>query len=118
MIHRSLFDWHGLFDESLPVCEDYDLWLRLLRYVPIGLVNAVTMTKYGGHDDQLSMAMPAMDNYRLVALMKQWDNPWPNIDRDELSAVIKKKCEILKQGALKRNLSFDYYNQVLKQVST
>ncbi len=28
MIHRSVFDDVGLFDESLPACEDYDLWLR------------------------------------------------------------------------------------------
>ena len=72
MIHRSLFDWHGNFDESLTVCEDYDLWLRFLRYVPVGLVPDITMTKFGGHDDQLSMALPAMDNFRLTALMTQW----------------------------------------------
>ena len=29
MIHRSVFDDVGLFDENLPACEDYDLWLRI-----------------------------------------------------------------------------------------
>jgi GT2 family glycosyltransferase len=26
MIHRTIFDDVGLFDENLPACEDYDLW--------------------------------------------------------------------------------------------
>ena len=29
MIHRSIFDKHGIFDENLSVCEDYDMWLRI-----------------------------------------------------------------------------------------
>ena len=29
MIHRRVFDHVGLFDESMPACEDYDLWLRI-----------------------------------------------------------------------------------------
>ena len=61
-----------------------------LRYAPVGLVPDITMTKFGGHEDQLSMALPAMDNFRLTALMKQWENQWPNIDRIQLKNVIKK----------------------------
>ena len=29
LLHRSVVEEFGNFDESLPVCEDYDLWLRL-----------------------------------------------------------------------------------------
>ena len=29
MLHRSLFDEYGYFDETMPACEDYDMWLRL-----------------------------------------------------------------------------------------
>ena len=29
MLRRTLWDQVGGFDESLPACEDYDLWLRL-----------------------------------------------------------------------------------------
>jgi glycosyltransferase involved in cell wall biosynthesis len=35
---RSLIVEAGGFDESLPVCEDYDLWLRLSAKRPFGLV--------------------------------------------------------------------------------
>ena len=43
VLHRSLFDEVGMFDETLPVCEDYDLWLRIasqtrVLYVPEKLV--------------------------------------------------------------------------------
>jgi GT2 family glycosyltransferase/nucleoside phosphorylase len=117
IIHRSLFDWHGVFDEHLAVCEDYDLWLRFLRYVPVGFSAEVSMTKFGGHADQLSTMFPAMDKFRLTALMKQWANPWPNIDRNGLISVIKQKCNILKQGALKRGRPTESYDAILRRMN-
>lgn len=36
---RDLLVHHGLFDESLPVCEDYDLWLRMSLDEPFGLID-------------------------------------------------------------------------------
>jgi len=35
VVRRELFDEIGLFDASLPVGEDYDLWLRASRVTPI-----------------------------------------------------------------------------------
>ncbi|MGB5881995.1 MAG: glycosyltransferase, partial [Thermoanaerobaculia bacterium] len=35
LIHRSVFDEVGLFDETLPACEDYDLWLRICSRWPV-----------------------------------------------------------------------------------
>ena len=29
LMRLELFEAHGMFDENLPICEDYDLWLRL-----------------------------------------------------------------------------------------
>lgn len=29
VVHKSVFEKVGMFDECLPVCEDYDLWLRV-----------------------------------------------------------------------------------------
>ena len=77
VIHRDILKKHGLFDTTLPACEDYDLWCRLLRHIPIGLVPHVTLTRYAGHQDQLSEAYPAMDRFRirsLKSLLKKEDH--------------------------------------------
>jgi glycosyltransferase involved in cell wall biosynthesis len=34
IIHHSIFEDVGLFDETLPACEDYDLWLRICAFYP------------------------------------------------------------------------------------
>ncbi|HED14554.1 MAG TPA: glycosyltransferase family 2 protein, partial [Gammaproteobacteria bacterium] len=39
MIKRQVFTIYGLFDEDLPACEDYDLWLRLCCQLPVLLVD-------------------------------------------------------------------------------
>lgn len=70
MIKKSLFDAIGGFDESLPTCEDYDLWLRITAKHSVGFVAKPLVTKFGGHADQLSKAYPMMDRYRILALEK------------------------------------------------
>jgi glycosyltransferase involved in cell wall biosynthesis len=70
IIHKSLLDEVGLFDESLEVCEDYDMWLRVAHENKIGLINKKLITKYGGAEDQLSMKHWGMDRFRVIALEK------------------------------------------------
>ncbi|MEA3500414.1 MAG: glycosyltransferase, partial [Candidatus Marinimicrobia bacterium] len=60
---RSLFDEIGDFDEELPVCEDYDYWLRTSLKYHVGLVNKFGIKKYGGHSDQLSQKYWGMDRF-------------------------------------------------------
>ena len=54
LIHKSIFEDIGLFDESLKVCEDYDLWLRITSNYPVLFLDEFLIKKYGGHEDQLS----------------------------------------------------------------
>ena len=35
LIKKKVFEDVGLFDESLSVCEDYDLWLRITAKYPV-----------------------------------------------------------------------------------
>ncbi len=70
LMRRELFNEVGGFDESLAVCEDYDLWLRLLKEHDVGLVHEKLITKYGGHEDQLSTTFWGMDRFRVRALEK------------------------------------------------
>ena len=70
LIHKDLLEKVGLFDESLEVCEDYDLWLRVACGNEIGLIDEKLITKYGGSDEQLSAKYWGMDRFRVLALEK------------------------------------------------
>ena len=70
LLHRSAVEEFGNFDESLPVCEDYDLWLRLTATLPVMLISEPLVKKYGGHTDQLSRSRWGMDRYRIRSLEK------------------------------------------------
>ncbi len=51
---KEIFGELGNFDENMPACEDYELWLRITAKYQI-LFNAEYLTtKFGGHIDQLS----------------------------------------------------------------
>ncbi len=100
MIHRSVFDDVGVFDESLPACEDYDLWLRICAKYPVLYLNEELITKHGGHTDQLSHAHWGMDRFRITALEKIITNPSLNQDdRDAAIATMLKKIRIYLAGA-------------------
>ena len=103
MMHRKLFDEVGLFDESLPACEDYDLWLRIAAKHPIGLIEKPYILKYGGHADQRSREFPAMDQFRIRSLAKILSQ---NILTPEQAIAARKmleeKARIYVEGALKR----------------
>jgi glycosyltransferase involved in cell wall biosynthesis len=103
MLRRALFEAVGGFDESLAVCEDYDLWLRLACRVPIGLVPEALVVKRGGHPDQLSRQHWGMDRFRVAALVKllateALDGPRRTAAVETLVA----KCAVLAQGARRR----------------
>ena len=99
MLQRNLLERHGLFDEALPVCEDYDLWLRLTAYYPVALLNEKLMTRQGGHSDQLSRRLWGIDRFRVQSLQKILSQEnLRSEDRTEAIRMLRKKCEILIKG--------------------
>ena len=103
LIHRSIFDDVGLFDEDLPVCEDYDLWLRVACRYPVLLVDEKLTIKYGGHPDQLSHKLWGMDRFRLLALEKILASGFLDEQmRKAAEATLRSKLDIYLQGARKR----------------
>ena len=56
MIHKTLLQKVGLFDESLKVCEDYDLWLKIVCKDSIGYIDKKLIRKHAGHDEQLGFS--------------------------------------------------------------
>lgn len=103
LIQRSLLFEVGLFDETLPVCEDYDLWLRICARYPVGYVDEPQIVKYGGHDDQLSHRYWGMDRYRIAALEKIITyEGLKQEDRRATAATLCSKAQIVANGAKKR----------------
>ena len=103
VINRSLLDEVGLFDESLPACEDYDLWLRICAHEPVLFVETPQIEKHGGHEDQLSRRHWGMDRFRIRALEKMLaSDVLSQEQRAETLAILLGKAAILEQGARKR----------------
>ncbi len=102
MIARSLLDQVGRFDETLPACEDYDLWLRIAWREPIYLIPEPLIIKRGGHADQLSK-MPQLDQYRIRSLQNLIQgHPLDRHQRRAAVAMLQKKCHIYANGCQKR----------------
>lgn len=103
VIHRSVFHRIGLFDESLPVCEDYDMWLRVCAVFPVLFVPSALLIKHGGHADQLSRRYWGMDRFRIRALEKIIDSDGLGAeDRRAAIEMIRHKIVIYVKGAHKR----------------
>ncbi len=93
----------GPFDESLPACEDYDLWLRALLFFPVGLLDEELAIKYGGHEDQLSRKIIGLDLYRIYALIALLDHPRLGEKRTAVVKQLIKKRDVYVKGCLKRD---------------
>lgn len=115
MVRRTLLESLGGFDESLPVCEDYDLWIRIAREHVVGLEPSLSVIKHGGHEDQLSQRVPAMDSFRVRVLLKALEKEKDPGYRAELTRVLKEKLTILIQGSRKRRKfeTFKEYAEIL-----
>ena len=100
------------FDESLPACEDYDLWLRILQKYNIHLINEELINKYAGHENQLSFNTKLIDIYRIFALEKHINSQYKKEVLEELLI----KTTILLKGAKKHknNTILEKYGKKLR----
>jgi glycosyltransferase involved in cell wall biosynthesis len=104
VVNKDLFQKLGGFRADFPVCEDYELWLRIAARYSVGFVAEPVLKKYGGHEDQLSRLYKAMDFYRCRALVPFLENPLiSDEERAHVTDTLIEKCEILIQGYMKRD---------------
>ncbi len=110
----------GGFDESMQVCEDYDLWLRIAKRHPFHFIEEKLIVKRGGHEDQLSRKYWGMDRWRVYALEKLLkENRLGEEQRDLVVTMLIEKCEILINGFGKRgkNSEKEYYRNLVARYS-
>jgi glycosyltransferase involved in cell wall biosynthesis len=103
LIKKEIFSDYGYFDESLEVCEDYDMWIRITAKEEVGYVDEPMLIKHGGHSDQLSKKYWGMDRFRIFSLEKNLNGNWfTKEQRQTVINVLIKKLTILTNGANKR----------------
>lgn len=119
VIEKKLLIEVGGFDESLTVCEDYDLWLKICSAYPVLLVDVELLNKYGGDKDQLSTIHWGLDRFRVAALHRLLNsihvqNLSPH-ERDSAKTVLHEKCTILANGAVERGNqdAAEYYQSLI-----
>ena len=103
LLERRFLESMGNFDESLPACEDYALWLKMAAREPVHFLDEALTIKHGGHEDQLSRKYWGMDRFRAQALesLLSDDGLQPDLRRLALENLIF-RYDVLLTGAEKR----------------
>lgn len=110
LMKRELGFQFKFFNEDMTICEDYDLWLKILLKEEVGFVPDYLINKYGGHEDQLSTMYDAMDYWRVKSLVnilreKHTDD---EVKKKLIQNEIEKKSTILLKGLQKHNQTQKY----------
>jgi glycosyltransferase involved in cell wall biosynthesis len=116
MIRRELFENIGLFDESLPCCEDYDFWLRASVMSPFLKIDQPLTLKDGGRPDEISVLFrTGMDKYRIKSILSLLENNSLSSEQRFLAKKeLHRKCLIYGNGCIKhgRQQEGEYYLKI------
>ena len=103
IMRTSLFRELGGFDQDMRAAEDYDLWLRVLLEHQVELLPEPLVIRRAGHRGQLSATVPALDRFRILALLKLLlRNELNGQRREAVCNVLIEKCGIYASGAARR----------------
>jgi len=107
VVHKSVFEDIGVFDETLPACEDYDFWLRATAGYPVHLIGEYLTEKEGGHKDQLSSQW-GLDRYRIQSLVKMLRSGiLKEEDYEQTRREMLKKAQVYINGCQRRNRRYE-----------
>ena len=103
LFKKNILEHVGWFNTQLPVCEDYDLWLRITADYKILFVDEPLIIKYGGHTDQLSQSVEGIELFRIKSLENLLANTELSPQKKNLAiTMIIKKLNIYLNGLIKR----------------
>ena len=112
-LQKKIFLEFGGFDEYLPACEDYDLWVRITAKYSAGLIKEKLVVRFEGHQDQLSHTYQAMDRFRIYSLLKNIiQGSFSKLQTELAYLVLQKKVKIYLQGAKKRAKNTSYFKKI------
>jgi len=98
-LHRDVFEKCGMFDSSMRVCEDYDLWLRVASRFNVIYLDDKLIIKRAVTDDQLSAGIQHIESVRLDSLIRFADSfKLSESQRASAEAEIKRKKLIVSSG--------------------
>jgi len=117
-IKKEIFNEIGIFDETMPACEDYDFWLRVTSLYPAKLIPSPLTIKEGGHPNQQSKKFAALDRFRIYAIDKILT--LERLSDEQKKCAIKelnRKCNIYIKGAKKRGKEkeVEYYSNLARK---
>jgi glycosyltransferase involved in cell wall biosynthesis len=119
MVRRELFQCVGFFDEGLPACEDYDLWLRVSSRFAVHLIDLPLIVKHGGHPGQLSRTA-GLDKLRISAIVKLLDGDRLSVEQRQAAVrTLKRKCTVYAGGCRKRGrmTEAEHFEQLAQKIS-
>jgi glycosyltransferase involved in cell wall biosynthesis len=120
LMRKSLIFEAGLFDEQLPACEDYDMWLKISARYAVSYLEEPLIKKYGGHQDQLSHKYWGMDRFRIQSLVNLLAANFLTDEQRKLAKVqLQRKTSIFLNGAIKRGKTEDinYYSALMQSLT-
>lgn len=116
LIHKKVLKDVGVFDETLQVCEDYDLWLRITSKYSVLFEKELLIVKYGGHKDQLSKVKEGIEQFRIQSLEKILALNHLTEEQFRITKnMLLRKLSIYSKGLKKRN-KFDELAFVKKKI--
>lgn len=104
VVHRDVFKELGIFDEALPDCEDYDMWLRICAKYQLAFCSEALLIKHAGNWPQLSLKSGPLDKYRIYALNKLLN--FTNLTEEQrllTQQMLQAKLDIYLAGCKKYN---------------
>lgn len=104
LFKKDILNTTGLFDESMRVCEDYDLFLRFALFFEIDYINTKAIIKRAVTDDQLSASINHIESVRLKSLSGFYKNYASHMNFSQTEAVkneLKRKYKIVENGVIK-----------------
>lgn len=112
LLEKDLFEKMGGFNPIFPLCEDYDLWLRMSNRYEVGFIDEELIWKYGGHSDQLSRSI-GMDYWRIRSLCAVLDTePLSPSKVKAVLAELERRAGIYLAGCRKHG-NWERYEEVV-----